>query len=879
MEDLHGGPHGGPSTKDPGEPAQPTPPAQANVRRASGVEEGTPPLARAEAAGVVLERSLADADDVVTQLRAQVEQLQAENQDMARRLQAGPLPRRQDHGYNSGLAELGLATLVLRVLSLGVTPSVIDEALDGRDYEAKAILLALIDGPASASPAQSGSPVLSISPKRRIHASVMFKVCHPDSQILEDGALVRNSADIERPSTAICKDAIMAIDRQELAYADFKMVECSSNIVVGVVRPDFEYTICGNAAETKDGWGLCVRSGCLLHNGHRTRNHLHRVSADAGESIGLLLDMQQGRLTAFKHDKRVCTVASNLDGALCWMATLFSKDDTVRITAASPQRLEEIVAIDTAGREAERVLLEEALVDLSPQGRHTVVQHVSSLGDLQAMTTQVLPQVSWPTLIDDDVRKLRSVVDMTNLTTDFARHFDARSGSSCLPTSSKIGPGSLFIMDGRVGELMSVSEVDREVTGRQISGERCWKLAVVTAIANPVQLTVRFEVGGDSDQAIGLLRTAAGGEVRDYRELKNNGWGIKQGLRGPVHQAGAQIAVQSDSDWQLKGRTITMYYEPHKRKVSFWSGDSMSGDPRTVITGLPDESLSPTVGLYCNRATVVSYSSSETRVEWQDDGTTSVGVDLSDVHVLERWDGELSAEGIATLADAGCSSVEAVRSLDADVTYALRLSPEDAIELAKLNSHFAAIEVVRASARAQGEKGRSLTAACDFDGAREEFDGALQMETYDVDLTSILQAGQQANDAAMNQWLSEQMAEMSDAGRELVLSRIRSLSDFRSFSTRFRSEWLDLDPSGAEPDTEVVDPERAMHGGLCQKDRVALNVSLLTASLEAARSRPITSSTQEDSSEQNPTSMNGTYSEDFEQRVASQQMRQGTSQH
>jgi hypothetical protein len=210
--------------------------------------------------------------------------------------------------------------------------------------------------------------------------------------------------------------------------------------------------------------------------------------------------------------------------------------------------------------------------------------------------------------------------------------------------------------------------------------------------------------------------------------------------------------------------------------------------------------------------------------------TTAHSTDIVHHHQQERWlqhisafhrqrvklYNQFSADGIATLADAGCSSVEAVRSLEAEATYALRLSPEDAAELAKLNSHFAAIEAIRASARAQGEKGRSLTAACDFDGAREEFDAALQMETYDVDLTAILQAGQQANNAAMNQWLAEQMAAMSAAGRELVLSRIRSLSDFRAFSTRFRAEWLDLDPSGTEPVAAAVDPQTAVHGGLCE---------------------------------------------------------------
>ena len=201
------------------------------VRTSEFDQEGTCPAARAEDSGVKLERAPESTDDAVAEMRAQMEQLRAENRAMAKRLAAAATPPPQRRSHDSDLADLGLGSLVLRVVSLGVPMSAVDEALHGRDREAKAALLSLLDVPASLPSVRFAPPAPPVSAQQRdakVHVPAVFKVCHPDLHILEDGALVRNLGDIDRPSTAICKDAIMATDHTELAYADFKMVECSS---------------------------------------------------------------------------------------------------------------------------------------------------------------------------------------------------------------------------------------------------------------------------------------------------------------------------------------------------------------------------------------------------------------------------------------------------------------------------------------------------------------------------------------------------------------------------------------------------------------------------------------------------------------------------
>jgi hypothetical protein len=48
-----------------------------------------------------------------------------------------------------------------------------------------------------------------------------------------------------------------------------------------------------------------------------------------------------------------------------------------------------------------------------------------------------------------------------------------------------------------------------------------------------------------------------------------------------------------------------MLYDGFSRRVSFWEGGAMEGEPRTVIDDLPAVAMLPFVGVYENSATVV----------------------------------------------------------------------------------------------------------------------------------------------------------------------------------------------------------------------------------------------------------------------------------
>ena len=69
-------------------------------------------------------------------------------------------------------------------------------------------------------------------------------------------------------------------------------------------------------------------------------------SARPGDCIGLLLDLDEGSMTAFKNGKRLGIMqTSGLSGEYCWAVTLFLQGDSVRIEPAAapdarPQKLQ-----------------------------------------------------------------------------------------------------------------------------------------------------------------------------------------------------------------------------------------------------------------------------------------------------------------------------------------------------------------------------------------------------------------------------------------------------------------------------------------------------------------------------------------------------------
>ena len=60
---------------------------------------------------------------------------------------------------------------------------------------------------------------------------------------------------------------------------------------------------------------------------------------EAGDRIGMLLDLDQGSMTVYKNDERLGVMATGLSGEYCWALSMESdpydhRTDSVRIEAA-----------------------------------------------------------------------------------------------------------------------------------------------------------------------------------------------------------------------------------------------------------------------------------------------------------------------------------------------------------------------------------------------------------------------------------------------------------------------------------------------------------------------------------------------------------------
>ncbi len=132
---------------------------------------------------------------------------------------------------------------------------------------------------------------------------------------------------------AVASPTVMRAGRH---YAEFTIVQSGHcDLYFGVVRP-------------RDGAGegmmgkLVAKSAdhCLFYafEGYRQPGFhcwegMERASS--GDCIGLLLDLDEGSMTAFKNGKRLGMMqTSGLSGDYCWAVTLFLQGDSVRIEPA-----------------------------------------------------------------------------------------------------------------------------------------------------------------------------------------------------------------------------------------------------------------------------------------------------------------------------------------------------------------------------------------------------------------------------------------------------------------------------------------------------------------------------------------------------------------
>ena len=58
---------------------------------------------------------------------------------------------------------------------------------------------------------------------------------------------------------------------------------------------------------------------------------------DDGDTIGMLLNLDEGTLTVYKNNRRLGVLKDGLSGSYCWCATVW-EGDTVAVKSVEPPR-------------------------------------------------------------------------------------------------------------------------------------------------------------------------------------------------------------------------------------------------------------------------------------------------------------------------------------------------------------------------------------------------------------------------------------------------------------------------------------------------------------------------------------------------------------
>ena len=156
-----------------------------------------------------------------------------------------------------------------------------------------------------------------------------FGRAHGNITLTEGGAVATNGA----TDYSWCAAASTVGMRSRLHYAQYTVLQ--GGIYFGVIR-----------AGWVEGWGNArfVDGHCFYNtaSGHRARrypgyypNWEGAQTANRGDRIGMLLDLEQGSMTVWKNDEKLGVMqAEGLRDPFCWAVTLFQQGDSARIQSA-----------------------------------------------------------------------------------------------------------------------------------------------------------------------------------------------------------------------------------------------------------------------------------------------------------------------------------------------------------------------------------------------------------------------------------------------------------------------------------------------------------------------------------------------------------------
>ena len=167
-----------------------------------------------------------------------------------------------------------------------------------------------------------------------------LSVCGKNVQLSEDATVATKLSGwgLAMPKIAICKGDRMEAGRHYAEFTFREMNQPGRGCACGVIRPDcpdLEFP----SNHDQDAWAFQTSNtgsdaaGHLQHRGVST-DWPGRETAEAGDVIGLLLDLGQGSLTAYKNGSRLgCMKESGLTGPLCWFVQVENTGDSVQIKA------------------------------------------------------------------------------------------------------------------------------------------------------------------------------------------------------------------------------------------------------------------------------------------------------------------------------------------------------------------------------------------------------------------------------------------------------------------------------------------------------------------------------------------------------------------
>lgn len=179
---------------------------------------------------------------------------------------------------------------------------------------------------------------------------------------------------------------------------------------------------------------------------------------------------------------------------------------------------------------------------------------------------------------------------------------------------------------GLTSELIGVEEQLPWATRPRLTLSSSRKCHNILSVREGVLLcTVAFGTAGDDDQFLGVLDAPAP-ERAPFTHLPTHGWAIKEGARTPSVPPRGRTTAQHgkgkptgpppgppDGDsgggaaaWKLKGHSVTMRLDAHRRSVEFWSTAGMHAVLTDLAPSAGGGGLTAAIGLFNNTATVTA---------------------------------------------------------------------------------------------------------------------------------------------------------------------------------------------------------------------------------------------------------------------------------